>query len=1174
MGTPIIADRKVHGSVGAKAFLAISASTLALILCGAASAQETAETKDEIVVTGSRIARSVDETVAVTDIDSVQIDIRGFTNTITGLEELPFVAVGVNNTGNSTQFGDNNAFVNLLNFGTNRTLTLVDGRRMVSSNQGTVFVPGNVSGAQVDLTIINPSLIKRTEVQTVGSGPIYGADAVAGVVNVILDRDFEGLEFSAQAGIADEGDGEEYRVSGAWGKDILGGRGHIVFAGEYLNSNPIYGNSDRRFTNSIDVINNPLSFSGTDGIPDQIFQANQQNQTIPLGGRLDLRQSDSASTANIFFPTTLGNSANDPQFNAFLAATGMTPWDFAVQNPTLNGLNPLAFIGTFGITSGFPTIPTAPGSPEALAGLTRIAVPLTFDAAGNPVPLDLGNFLPPNVADQNDIIGAAGFDNRHLNTLRAGQDRYTFNTLFKYELTPNIRYEGDLLYSNIENFQRSDNFGTNNPAGSLTAGNRGVPIYFNENPFVTPGTLAQINSIIAANPTNPFTTIGGSRVFFLQRSLADITGSVAGNVTNFEGNDSTTWRTSHALYGEFDAMKRHFTWDVSFGYSRNKSENRASTDILDVEFALATDVVQGPNGPVCRQQTLAAPEAINVRNPSLTNINIATGITPTQAQIDACVPLNLFGAGQASQAAIDYVTARGDSENVAQQYYGAASLTGELFQLPAGPFQFNSQFEWRREELTFTPNSVFEFGTARQTTGQPGEGFARFFEGGTEIRVPVFGGDFRPLFFNLLELDGAVRVVNRSGEGTPNGINNPVVKTNTGTAVTFMGGGRFSPIEGVTFRGNKTRAVRSPSIVESLGAPQTGFSGLVQFFPCNAFFRDSGPSSGIRIQNCDAFEASLGLPPGTFAGLTPPAGTVPAGVAGNPNLENEVSNNWTVGVVLQPDFIPGLTIQSDYMNLRLDKQIELAFFGDQCFDQTTFPNTNIGGLNACESIILATGPAGNLTGTPVTIPNVNIITGSPLIPQAIPGSLAPVQDPFTVAAALFSNANAGSFQLESIYNRITYKFDLGAAFSAIGANFGDLGEVVLDGHVYYIRKFVQSDSGFTDPTDVVNNRGIPGNEKFQTRLDVNHRIGAFSQQLQWFRDHKAVENPDDTNPLDEEPDFFRPENNFFNYSVAYDINKNFSARVIVNNLTDHQELPQFGIGNIGRNFIFRVDARF
>jgi outer membrane receptor protein involved in Fe transport len=187
--------------------LAVRAASALLLLAGVGSvnpvlAQQGEQAViEELVVTGSRIRRDTPlQNIAVIGIDAEQIDLRGFVNAIEGLEQLPFVSVGVNNQGNNTQFGDNNAFVNLLNLGSQRTLTLLDGRRFVSSNQGTVFVPGNATGAQVDLTIINPSLIKRTEVQTVGSGAVYGSDAIAGVVNVQLDRQFQGAEVIAQFG--------------------------------------------------------------------------------------------------------------------------------------------------------------------------------------------------------------------------------------------------------------------------------------------------------------------------------------------------------------------------------------------------------------------------------------------------------------------------------------------------------------------------------------------------------------------------------------------------------------------------------------------------------------------------------------------------------------------------------------------------------------------------------------------------------------------------------------------------------------------------------------------------------------------------------------------------------------------------------------------------------------
>ena len=1136
--------------------------------------EEAEEERDEVVITGSRIRRRLDDqTIAITDIDQEEFQFRGFVNAIEALEELPLVGPGVNNQGNATQNGDNNAFVDLLNFGTQRTLTLIDGRRSVSSNQGTVFVPANATGAQVDLTIINPALIKRTEIQTVGSGPIYGADAVAGVVNVILNRDFDGLEFSAQGGITQRGDGGNYRVSGAWGKELFGGRGRIILAGEWLDSEAIYGDAQlRSFTNEIQAINNPLSTGAADEIPDQLFQANTLNPQLPVGGLIATGQTNAGGTANFFFPTTTGNSARDAQFNAFVAATGLTPFQFAIANPDLNGINPLAFAGTFGLTSGFTTVPNT--DPASLAlGLDRVAVPLTFDSAGNPVPFDIGGIVPPTLADQNSTLGGGGFGLPGQQTIRAAQERISFNALWKYEVAPNIRYEGDFLFSNIENEQRSNGSGTQTPGAAITSGNAGVPIFFNENPFVTPATLAALQDIEAQNggPGSVFGNFAGSSpAFFLTRSLFDVTGGF----DNLEGNRSRTFRTAHALFGEFEALDRAFNWDIAFSWSRNTSQNRASTDILDIEFALATDVVADASGnPVCRQQTLAAPEAVDVRNPFLTNINIATGLTPTQAQIDACVPLNLFGFGAPSQAAIDYVTANGDSENRAEQFFGEIQFGGEVIQLPAGPLQFSSTFQWRRESLVFTPNDVFGLGLARQTIGQASDGFLRFFEGGTEINVPVFGSDFSLPGFRLLDIDGAVRVVNRGGTGTPNGVANDPVTLDGVTDVAFTAGGRYSPIEGVTFRGNRTRSIRSASITETLGAPQTGFSGIAQFFACNAFFVNGGPASGIRAQNCSNFEQSLGLAPGTFAGLTPGAGTVPAGVGGNPGIQNEISNNWSVGVVLEPSFIPNLVISSDYLVLQLDDEIDLAFFGLDCFDQAEFPNSVVGGAAVCEGVTLAVEDPNN--PGQFIIPENNLITGNPTIPPGIPGTLAPVQEPFTVAAAQFVNVNSGSLRLRALNSNIRYSFDLNDVTNPLGFDgLPDLGSVRLNGNVYYIRDFQSSNSGdFAE--DVTNLGGEPGNETFQTRLDVSHRIGKFSHTLRWIRDAASVENVDDTAPLDEEPDFFRPSFNQFNYTVGYEFTDNFQARFIVNNLTDARELPQFGIaGALGRNFLLRVDARF
>jgi len=1147
-----------------------------------------ADVLDEVVVTGSRIRRDTPVgNIAVTEIDSGQIEVRGFVNPIESLEQLPFVEVGVNNRGTSTQFGDNNAYINLYGLGQQRTLTLIDGRRMVSSVQGSVFNTGNITGSQVDVSIINPSIIKASQVRTVGAGAVYGADAVAGVVNFILDREFKGLKATTQYGISDRSDGVSKRVSIAWGDELLDGRANLVLAGEYFEQDAVYLGPNRPWS-LVGSVTNPLSASTSDGVRDSVFVLNPISLQTPLGGRLDMRRTNVASTAFQFFPafctaaagkTGAGTHGGLASCSAFTTARGAAPYQFAIANPTLAGLNPLAFVGTFGLTSAFPVIPTAAGSPEALAGLNRIALPRVFDGAGNPVALNLGSFLPPNWAAVSSAIDSGGFDTNHLNTLIAGQERYNFNAFFKFELTPAISYKGDVLYSRIDNLQAADNFQSNSPAASFTAGNAGIPIYYDQNPFVTAGTRAFINSVVAANPTNPFELLNGQRVFYLQRSLADITGSLNGQITNFEGNLSETFATGHTLGGDLDLADRDFYWEATFGYSTNKSENAAPNDILDIEFALATDVVASPTTgqPVCRQQLLAAPEAINIRNPYLTNINIATGIVPTKAQIDACKPLNLMGSGLASKEAIDYVITKNTSVNEAAQRYLSLQFGGEILELPAGKVLFNTEVQRRREELTFSPGRSFLLGLGRTTIGQPSDGYSETTEGGLEFSVPVFGGETSFPMLRQLQFDAAVRRVERGGEGTPNGILNPRVKSVEEGATINNIGGLWAPVEWLAFRGNKSSSVRSPSLVENLGAPQTGFSGLAGLFPCNAFNRNSGPASGIRITNCNALEARLGLPAGTFATLQTPGGTVPAGVAGSPSVLNETSDAWTLGLVMKFPAIEGLQIEMDYVDIRIDKQIALTWLGGSCFDQPDFPVSLIGGNSACESLTLAvgTGPGG-LTG-PFTIPATNIITGSPIAPPAILGAPASVQAPYSIATAKFSNVNAGSTWLQGFNGKIGWQFGVGDALESLGFEGRPWGEMRLDAYIYYLDRVRTSSSG-TFGVDTVDLRGRAGWEKIQSRLDVAHRVGRFSHVAQLFYTGRSNANPFLNSALlpDQAESFFRPRFKYFNYNVGYEISDTITARAVVNNVFDDQLQPQFGLpgDSFGRNYFVRVDARF
>jgi outer membrane receptor protein involved in Fe transport len=199
------------------------------------AAQAPAESNSEIVVTGSRIPRrNLDSGQPTLVLDSQLIEQRGYSNVADALQDLPSFGVpGSSRVGAQTgAFGSGQSFLNFFGLGDQRTLTVVNGRRFVSSNTSSIFGPTG-SGSQVDFNVIPTLLVDRVETIAVGGAPIYGSDAVAGTINVITKRKFNGLQLDGQYGITDRGDAPEYRVRGLAGYNFAGGRGNITVAGEY-----------------------------------------------------------------------------------------------------------------------------------------------------------------------------------------------------------------------------------------------------------------------------------------------------------------------------------------------------------------------------------------------------------------------------------------------------------------------------------------------------------------------------------------------------------------------------------------------------------------------------------------------------------------------------------------------------------------------------------------------------------------------------------------------------------------------------------------------------------------------------------------------------------------------------------------------------------------------------
>jgi iron complex outermembrane receptor protein len=202
----------------------------------------------EVVVTGSRIARpDLDRLEPTTIVSAATFDDRGYLDVGQALSELPAFSVAPSSAAQTQAgFGIAQSFVDLYGLGSQRTLVLVNGRRFVSSSTASLNGSGlnnpvGGPGQQVDLNTIPTKLIDRVETVSVGGAPIYGADAIAGTVNIILKKDFQGMDIDAQAGVSNKEDAWNYRLRVLGGQNFADGRGNITAVGEVTKTDGLVG---------------------------------------------------------------------------------------------------------------------------------------------------------------------------------------------------------------------------------------------------------------------------------------------------------------------------------------------------------------------------------------------------------------------------------------------------------------------------------------------------------------------------------------------------------------------------------------------------------------------------------------------------------------------------------------------------------------------------------------------------------------------------------------------------------------------------------------------------------------------------------------------------------------------------------------------------------------------
>jgi len=236
-----------HALAGGASAAVLALATPALAQDDQAPAAGTTSTptpESTIVVTGSRlITNNMTSPVPVTAVQAEELEAMDPGALIASVSQLPqFIN---NTTPNNSNFfvrgGTGN--LNLRGLGQNRTLTLLNGRR----------VPATSAFGGVDINLFPEAMISGLETVTGGASAQYGTDAVAGVVNFLLDTNFTGLEAEIQGGITNEGDGENWEAKLAYGMDI-GDRGHFVVAGSYADQNGVHDITSRDWYNSTGAV--------------------------------------------------------------------------------------------------------------------------------------------------------------------------------------------------------------------------------------------------------------------------------------------------------------------------------------------------------------------------------------------------------------------------------------------------------------------------------------------------------------------------------------------------------------------------------------------------------------------------------------------------------------------------------------------------------------------------------------------------------------------------------------------------------------------------------------------------------------------------------------------------------------------------------------------------------
>jgi outer membrane receptor protein involved in Fe transport len=865
---------------------------------------------DQIVVTGSRISRDPNATapLPVSTLDAEDFQNFGGTDVTAALRQIPAL-ISSGTVADSLERGGGGvgqATLNLRQLGSNRTLVLVDGWRHVSGVAGT---------QTVDVSTIPNALIERVEVLTGGASAVYGADAVTGVVNYVLKRDFEGIQLNGQMGLSTEGDGKSYRLEGVIGQNFADGRGNITFAAGYTQDDEVLM-GDRDFTRDNGRGNNSTTYAN----PLRRFQRGEINAaTMPnFANRFRLGGPGPSATRYPFGPLIPTPAQIPTLFPGGITAAEQALVDRAVNSPAfVIGADPrfaissnqgLVFRNDFRFFTADVNSNGIPDCNESFIGRTG------FGGGGCYVTTPEGGVRPFQdgiiATGANQFGGDGAVERTNQTSLIPESERIYANLRTSFEFSPAARVFADAKYVRNNTTSRN-NYNTFYDSLFIAP----------DNPFIPQALRADANAA------------GGLRI---SRDFLDLGPGIS-------TSKRETYRIVAGLEGE---ITPHLNYEIVGNYGRTDNANTFSNSVQYDRLFAAIDVVTDPRTgqPVCRStlNPAAAPHPGSEFFPV-----IAPGFFTFRPGDGQCAPVSLFrGTNSVSQAGVDFITTPTTNRFRLEQTVITGLLngdTGAFFNLPGGALKFSMGAEYRKEKSRSRFNDLLlgvlpegsPAGPAGTFIGDVSDNQALLFDaasrqfnaGGQFDVVEVFGEVMLPIladtpFFHELTIGAAGRYADYS---------------TIGGAFTWNVNGVWAPIEDIRFRGTYAQAIRAPNIAE-LFDPQQGATFRPND-PCSQsnidrLIASNDPAAQNRLANCRADGIPVGYEDPLTARFSGTSG-------GNPNLQEETATTFTVGAVVQPRFIPGLTVSADYYSIEIEDAIQTVTsqdIVDTCYDLATFPN--------------------------------------------------------------------------------------------------------------------------------------------------------------------------------------------------------------------------------------------